>query len=157
MSQIRSNNVVIGTALWVENDWRIQPASYRPLLASMPEEMRWPRSNFRSAGLTAAEAPLNSAPLVWDWEPYMQSAPLVGQRRFIVTGTTTDRSGAALASCTVRLYETASNNVMDTGVVSDASGVYVATSPSSTTCYAVAYKSGSPDVQGTTVNTLTPA
>lgn len=87
----------------------------------------------------------------------MQSAPLTGQRRNIVTGTTIAANGAVLASCIVKLYETASDAIMDTGVTSDANGVYVATSPNSTACYAVAYKAGSPDVEGTTVNTLIPA
>lgn len=160
VSQLRSNNVVaaIGTALFGANDWRLQPVNYRPVPLWMPEETRWPRSAIRSAGLTVAEAPLNAAPMVWDWDQYLYSAPLVGQRRNIVTGVTYDSVGTILGSAVVKLYETASDAVMDTGVTSDpTTGVYVATSPTNTACYAVAYKTGSPDVEGTTANTLTPA
>lgn len=157
MSLLLSNNLVVGIALFKENESRLQPIHYRPLPMWVGEDARWPRSNFRSAGLTAAEAPLNSAPLMWDWLWWTEIDADMGQRRNIVTGTTIAANGAVLASCIVKLYETASDAVMDTGVTSNASGVYVTTSPNSTACYAVAYKAGSPDVEGTTVNTLIPA
>jgi hypothetical protein len=74
-----------------------------------------------------------------------------GNRFGIVTGVTKDAAGAALGGCTVRTYVAATNAPFST-VVSDGSGNYSATVPLSENCYLVAYKAGSPDVAGTTVN-----
>ncbi len=118
----------------------------------------WPQTQYRGSEGAASTAPLNSIVNVWDLKLWTDNDAAAGQRRNIVTGVTTDETGAILGSCLVKLYETASDNIVDTGVTSDATtGVYVATTPFSTACYAVAYKTGSPDREGTTVNTLTPA
>lgn len=70
-----------------------------------------------------------------------------------ITGVTRDSTGAALASCTVKLFRTADDVVM-AATVSDASGNYEFRVGSLDACYAVSYKAGSPDVTGATVNTL---
>lgn len=71
-----------------------------------------------------------------------------------ITGTTRDSTGVALAGVTVRLVRTADNSVVDQQV-SDASGVYRFISANGSDLYYIeAYKAGSPDVAGTTVNTL---
>lgn len=122
-----------------------------------PEKL-WPRTQYRGSEGRVSTAPLNSAPDIWDWRVWADTDAGAGQRRNIVTGITTDAVGTPLGSCRVKLYETASDTIVDTGVLSDPiTGVYVATTPFSTACYAVAYKTGSPDREGTTVNTLTPA
>jgi hypothetical protein len=72
-----------------------------------------------------------------------------------IFGITKDSAGAVLASCTVNLLETLANKFIES-TISDANGNYEFRSPSlSTAYYVVAYKAGSPDVAGTTVNTLT--
>lgn len=73
---------------------------------------------------------------------------------YAITGVTRDSSGAVLPGCIVRLYRTATDVIVDT-VTSDGSGNY--TFPNVTpgdTYYVVAYLTGSPDVAGTTVDTL---
>jgi hypothetical protein len=86
-------------------------------------------------------------------------APLVGFQTLPVVllriyGVTRDSGGTALASCTVNLFRTSDNAFIDR-VVSGADGAYEFRSGSLTTnYYVVAYKAGSPDVSGTTVNTL---
>lgn len=71
-----------------------------------------------------------------------------------IVGVTKDSTGAPLAGCTVDLFRTI-DNVMIDSVVSDASGNYVFTSAGTQfSYYIVAYKAGAPDVAGTTVNTL---
>jgi hypothetical protein len=71
-----------------------------------------------------------------------------------IAGVTRDSTGVALAGCTVHLIRTVDDVEVDV-MVSSAAGVYafVAASPY-VTYYIVAYKAGSPDVAGTTANTL---
>lgn len=81
----------------------------------------------------------------------MMPAPATYLRIF---GVTKDSTGAALGSCIVDLFRTADDKLMDS-VVSDGSGNYEFRSASlSTAYYVVAYKTGAPDLAGTTVNTL---
>lgn len=85
--------------------------------------------------------------------PFIPSMPLPAVYLSIY-GVTKDSTGAVLGSCAVDLYRTADDVVMDRAT-SDASGNYEFRSASlTTTYYIVAYKAGSPDVAGTTVNTL---
>lgn len=71
-----------------------------------------------------------------------------------IFGVTKDSVGSVLASCTVALFETLTNKYIES-TISDDSGNYEFRSASlSTTYYVVAYKAGSPDVAGTTINTL---
>lgn len=73
----------------------------------------------------------------------------------VVSGQTLDSSGAPLAGCTVDLYLTATKTLVATQL-SDASGNYSFPVPADANAYFVnAYLAGSPDVEGTTVNTLT--
>lgn len=68
-------------------------------------------------------------------------------------GTTKDSGGSALGSCTLRLFRTADDSLAAQGL-SDGSGNYVLGASPSVLHYLVAYLTGSPDVAGTTVNTL---
>lgn len=71
-----------------------------------------------------------------------------------LTGITRDYIGAVLASCVVLLFQTA-DNVFVGQTASDGSGNYSFTmSRGQGPFYAVAYKTGAPDVAGSTVNTL---
>ena len=71
-----------------------------------------------------------------------------------IFGITKDSSGVPLGNCVVHLFRTSDDLEMDQGV-SDGVGNYEfrGVSPAAT-YYVVAYKVGSPDVAGTTVNTL---
>jgi len=73
--------------------------------------------------------------------------------KYAISGVTKDSAGAALGDCEVHLFYTVTDNIV--GVIrSDANGNYQFLVGPSLSCYAVAYKVGSPDVAGTTVNTL---
>jgi hypothetical protein len=73
----------------------------------------------------------------------------------VIAGITRDSSGAALPSCTVHLFLT-STDAETNEVTSGTDGTYTFTGASpALNQYAVAYKSGSPDVAGTTRNDLT--
>ena len=73
-----------------------------------------------------------------------------------ISGTTKDSTGAALGSCDVHLFRTTSD-VLHATTTSGADGSFSFASDISPelTKYIVAYKQGSPDVAGTTANTLT--
>lgn len=72
-----------------------------------------------------------------------------------IFGITKDSTGAVLANCTVKLYTTADDTLRGT-VTSGADGTYEFRNRSPFfACYVVAYKVGSPDLSGTTINTLT--
>lgn len=71
-----------------------------------------------------------------------------------IFGVTRDGAGIALAGCTVHLFRT-SDDVEVGETVSDGAGNYEFRSVSAAAAhYVVAYKPGSPDRAGTTVNTL---
>ncbi len=76
-------------------------------------------------------------------------------KAFSITGVTKDSAGTALGSCVVELYLTLGDVVVGI-TTSDASGNYSFPATGGP-YYIVAYKKGSPDVAGTTVNTLTGA
>jgi hypothetical protein len=73
---------------------------------------------------------------------------------FQIGGQTKDSTGAALGGCTVGLFVTATGVRIETAV-SNADGYFYFKSPAqAATHYVVAYLAGSPDVAGTTLNTL---
>lgn len=75
---------------------------------------------------------------------------------FRIAGTTRDASGAPLGNCVVDWFNTADDLKFDT-TTSDANGLFefrTAGQPPNA-YYLVAYKAGSPDVAGVSVNTLT--
>ena len=75
--------------------------------------------------------------------------------KLLISGVTRDSAGTILGGCTVRLFKTADNAFVDS-VTSDATtGAYSFTTAGlSEAYYVVAYKAGSPDVAGTSLNTL---
>lgn len=86
--------------------------------------------------------------------PYFNSQDDKFRGFWIVSGVTRDSAGAALGSCDVHLFITRGD--LEVGEqVSDASGNYsFSMGGGCETYYVVAYKAGSPDVSGTTVNTI---
>ena len=75
--------------------------------------------------------------------------------RFGIAGVTRDQYGSAIVSCTVKLFKTSDDSLVSQ-IVSDATtGAYLlSTQYYPDTHYVVAYKAGSPDIAGATVNTL---
>jgi hypothetical protein len=76
--------------------------------------------------------------------------------RYGITGVTRDAYGSPLGGVTVKLFLTADDTRVDQ-MVSGPAGNYLLSSPFLAGHYVIAYKAGSPDVEGTTVNTLVPA
>ena len=72
---------------------------------------------------------------------------------YTVSGTTRDSTGATLAGCTVDVIETATG-VRRARTVSDAAGAFSVAVTEGLQFRLDAYLAGSPDVAGTTVNTV---
>jgi hypothetical protein len=87
----------------------------------------------------------------WPIRPKTGRPPSVILRIF---GLTKDSTGAVLGNCAVHLFDTATDAEIEQ-TTSDASGNYSFRYASTKPFYVVAYLAGSPDVAGTTVNTLT--
>lgn len=71
-----------------------------------------------------------------------------------VAGITIDQVGARLPFCTVNAFNSVTNVFVAT-TTSDASGNYSFNLPKGNTYFLVAYKSGTPNLAGTSVNTIT--
>lgn len=82
--------------------------------------------------------------------------PSVQPSRQSISGVTRDSGGSPLGNCVVDVYDT-KTDIKLASIVSDLAGNYSieVTGAPGLTFYVVAYKAGSPDVAGTTVNTLT--
>ena len=86
--------------------------------------------------------------------PQFNSAGQRFKGSFSITGVTRDSTGSALGSCTVDLFQTG-GDIFVGSTTSDGSGNFTIVTPNNAgTFYLVAYKAGSPDVAGTSVNTL---
>lgn len=88
----------------------------------------------------------------WGW-PQTRSG-CNGRLGFV--GYTRDAYGSPVGGCTVRCFNTATNELVST-VTSDANGFYIATTPYGGAHYLVVHKSGTPEIAGASISTLTPA
>lgn len=76
-------------------------------------------------------------------------------QQLYISGVTKDSAGAVLGSCVVELYRTLDDMPLEKVTSDAATGVYrFSAVGAGQSYYVVAYKQGSPDVAGTTVNTL---
>lgn len=74
---------------------------------------------------------------------------------FQIDGQTKDSAGAALGSCVVGLYPTSTDAEIEQQTSNADGYFYFKAVRQGLAYYVVAYKAGSPDVAGATVNTLT--
>jgi hypothetical protein len=80
-------------------------------------------------------------------------SPVMHGKQYMIQGYTKDSAGSILANCVVTLFYT-NNDVMVGKTTSDANGLFTFLVGPVYQCYIVQYKAGSPDVCGTTANTL---
>lgn len=85
-------------------------------------------------------------------------APVLGSPAllagFVLAGVTRDSAGDPLGSCVVQLFRTADDVLMEEKVSEADGSFFFLVSDISTEHYIVAYKAGTPDRAGTTLNTL---
>jgi len=124
---------------------------------SQMSDVIWPRSRM-IGGSTTTDYPVTLDTAAYYGQYYYTwvfRAGGSGERKIITGLTLTANTTSYLANVTVNLFNVANNQFLDTDV-SDASGYYMLGTPYTTNVYCVAYKSGSPDVAGTTTNVLVP-
>lgn len=73
-----------------------------------------------------------------------------------LAGVTKDSAGAILGSCVVQLFRTTDDAIIAETTSDPVTGAYSFSPGVGGPFYVVAYKAGSPDVAGTTLNTLLP-
>jgi hypothetical protein len=87
----------------------------------------------------------------------MPAVPFLQPPRYRLVGITKDSGGNPLGACTVEVFETVSG-LLRGSTVSDANGNYsldvTVSAGTGLTFFCNGYLAGSPDVAGTTVNTL---
>jgi hypothetical protein len=96
-----------------------------------------------------------SFPLGYGYPLLSAHANRVGvHRNFALEGVTRDTNSAPLGGVVVQLFRTTDEAFIEQST-SDVNGNYQLSTPYADAHYIVAYKAGSPDVAGTTTNTLT--
>lgn len=116
----------------------------------------WPRSRMMTSGEPyATDGSSNNPAIANAFEENFHQFPSGDRTAYTLSGVSRDSSGNPLGSCTLELYDTATNTLRGTAV-SDSAGNFDLQSNINAAHYIVAYKAGSPDVSGTTVNTLIP-
>lgn len=88
------------------------------------------------------------------FDEYMGDNRVLGYSNDRIIGVSRDATGAALGNCTVNVFKTF-NNALVGSTVSDASGNWTVYPNQAGPYYFVEYKTGSPDVFGTSPNTNT--
>lgn len=155
-------SMLVGAAAPVNYLWedlRDAPAQYHvsletPLVGESVGEIPsfaneyWPKSGM--AGDAGDVGPMRST----RWGRYETSFGAGGSSRYGMSGVTRDSFGSAVGYCTVKLYLTATDALID-ATVSDPLGNFLLNTPYyPNTHYIVAHKGGSPDIDGVTRNTL---
>lgn len=106
-------------------------------------------------GLSGGDSPAQTIIAGGAYDPYLQSTLFPGGGGYYkFTGVTKDSGGSPLGSAVVQLFHTTDDAIIQEAT-SDVSGNYYVDSPYADNHYIVAYKAGSPDVAGSTINTLT--
>lgn len=168
-----------GTAGATGGGWSSRPGALQPAFEELHHEPKWQwqargpltwndrnawRSLWPSGWLTGGgagwgtdgAAPIGRGHLGAGFAPFSCDGSGTSVSRFI-RGTCVDASDVAVANATVQVFRTSDDFYLGQDVSRD-DGTYIAPADvaAGTQCYLVAYKAGSPDTAGTTVNTLTP-
>lgn len=150
------------TGMLQGNDERINPLSFqwyatgmRPFSPWM-DGLLWYSSRVSGGDPGVPMMPFGSDSINTSkrWEPHPDEGGSQSMKKII--GTTRDAGGVALGTCVVKGYRTVNDQFLRQ-LTSDAAGYFEFCSEySAENHYLVAYKTGTPDVEGTTVNTLVP-
>ena len=147
--------------VWDEASWGGGPAfrwdyeRRNPLATNTeaPWAAGWTRSGFLSAGWASVNTMDFDIGVVQPWEPVSQVAGCLKPQ--FIYGQILDANSNPVSGAVILCFVSATN-VLDSKSVSDANGYYQAPCYQSGNHYIVAYETSSPDLAGTTVNTLTP-
>lgn len=130
-------------------------AGTRAQLDPFADGMLWPCSRFGGGDGAAMPFLMGNESLSSGRFENDQQDVLGGSQRKKLIGTTLDSAGNPLGSCLVQGIVTATE-VFASQCTSDAGGYFELCTPYTGAHYLVCYKAGSPDVAGTSANTLVP-
>ncbi len=141
-----------------KNNEAVQAATYRAsepdtLMGRMQDvDMLWTRSSFSQMYSDSNKAsPEDCMGQRWEWN----WPPTGGHYPKVVTGIVKDSSGTPVTGAVVQLFNTATGLLVDTSAATGSDGVYKVGDPNAVASFAVGYKTGAPDTEGGTVNTVT--
>lgn len=118
------------------------------------DALLWPSSKLSGSDVNGCVLGIDSTSTCrWGVERAFNDSGCAQMKKLI--GTTRDSSGNVLSSCMVQGFRTV-DDVFIGQLTSDPSGYFEFCTPYTGTHYLVAYKGGSPDVAGTTLDTLVP-
>ena len=90
------------------------------------------------------------------WPVRARVYPINPAQELLINGITRDKNGTIVGSATVDLYRTLTDQMVETVVSNASTGAFSFSAVGlGQQYYIVAYKAGSPDIAGTTLNTLT--
>lgn len=128
---------------------------YPHMYAGMEPDLLWPRSALLGYDMNAESVVLGadraSAAPYWEWPTRWQGV----HARFLITGRTLDSNGDPIGPCIVQGFLTETDEYIG-AVSSNSLGEYILPTIYAGEHYLVAYKTGAPDIAGTTINTITP-
>jgi hypothetical protein len=138
---------------WGQNKDIIDPVQYRRAIPGVygawPEivvDALWPRSNFAPSSGNPIISP---APQLWEW-----NLPPTGSHVLkVVSGLIYDENNNPVSGATVKLFNTSTGVLVDTQTTAS-DGSYRCGDPNAVACFLVVYKAGSPDISGTSLNTV---
>lgn len=155
-----SMGATIYNMLQDDNRWDARNRDYgRRALKTVNDKVgwssRWPRPSFGGAGAFDYCLQNQEYGSGFQFEPFSCAEYGSPQNRFI-KGICKDASSAVVANATVQAFRTSDDLYVGEGVSrNDGSYDCPVATVSGVNHYLVAYKSGSPDITGATVNTLT--
>jgi len=136
------------------SDWRINREDYKPerpfadvsfIAGGTFANGWWPRG-----GLMGNDGDILAAAT---WGEFDQTAGAASRYGF--TGITRDQYGSVLGSCVVKLFRTSDDKLIDTTTSNATTGAFLLNTPYyPDTHYIYVHKTGSPDVDGVSPNTM---
>lgn len=161
MSVFLGGQSTLTNQLLQDTDSRVQQPDYQwdfngrgVQVKPWADGMLWPRS--RMGGADVGGALLGNDYQSFGGRFEADAAEVSGgQQQKKIIGTSRDSIGSPLGSCRIEAFLTAGDVPAGT-CTSDSGGYFVCCTPYPGAHYIVAYKAGSPDQAGTTVNTIIP-
>ena len=144
---VEPDAAIAGAQLWMNFAGWTQKALSRPLPNWSP--IRSNVSVYNTMGQRVRTAKRVRSPTL------LPQYPKAHTGTFTLSGVTRDSAGSVLASAVVKVFGT-KDDLLKAQTTSDGSGNYSVTLGDNQSVYVVAYKAGSPDVSGTSLNTLVP-
>lgn len=86
---------------------------------------------------------------------FVTAVPQFYERNYTISGLTIDINGAPVAGVTIKLFNTATDTLVQQ-TVSSSTGAYSFIADKTQSYYTVEYKVGPPDIYGSSANTLVP-